>query len=353
MKIILLSNMYPSIKDALFGVFVKKTVLQLEDLGIHFSRKVVIRGKSNSKIKKVFSYLRYYFKAIIASFSSKNKIVYIHFLTHNIPLIYWFYWFTNSKIVLNLHGSDINKIPKGNFIDKIQKKVLKKVDLLIVPSVYFKSIVQKRYNINDLKFFVYPSGGINTSMFKPNVTKKQDGHTLAFVSRIDQGKGWKTFMRVFNQLNDKELNIKAIIAGDGYEREALLKVIQASKYSKKVDYRGFQGAEGLVKIYQKADAFIFPTRLPESLGLVGLEAMSCGSVVFARNIGGPSSYIQNGINGYLFKKNNDENLTEKLIEYFNLPVSEKNILQKNARNTALEYSSEKVSNQLYNRLNQL
>ncbi|RFN59158.1 glycosyltransferase family 4 protein [Marixanthomonas ophiurae] len=353
MKIILLSNMYPSKKDALFGVFVKKTVLQLESLGVQFSKKVVIKGKSNSKVKKVFSYLIYYFKAICSSFSSKDNIIYIHFLTHNIPLVYWYFWFTNSKIVLNLHGSDINKVAKGSFIDRIQKKALKKVNLLIVPSGYFKSIVQKRYSIDDLNFYIYPSGGVNTSLFKPNVNKKQGNYTLAFVSRIDKGKGWETFIQAFNKLNESGLDVSALIAGDGYERENLMKVIQISKYSNKVDYKGFQEVEGLVKIYQEADVFIFPTRLPESLGLVGLEAMSSGSVVFARNIGGPSSYIQNGINGFLFDINNDENLTEKLIEYFNLPVSEKNLLQKNARNTALEYSSEKVSKQLFTKLKQL
>ena len=56
--------MYPSATDKLFGVFVKKTVVALEENAAVFTQKIVIRGKRNSIIKKLLTYAKYYIKAI-------------------------------------------------------------------------------------------------------------------------------------------------------------------------------------------------------------------------------------------------------------------------------------------------
>ena len=51
--------------------------------------------------------------------------------------------------------------------------------------------------------------------------------------------------------------------------------------------------EYLVNIYNSLDIFVFPTyRKSESLGLVGLEAMACETLVIASNNYGPTDYIK-------------------------------------------------------------
>ena len=45
MKIFLISNMYPSKKDPLFGVFVKNFKNLLENQGVSFVCKSLIKGK--------------------------------------------------------------------------------------------------------------------------------------------------------------------------------------------------------------------------------------------------------------------------------------------------------------------
>ena len=99
--------------------------------------------------------------------------------------------------------------------------------------------------------------------------------------------------------------------------------------------------------------FIFPTALNESLGLVGLEAMSCGLPVIASNIGAPSAYIKNGVNGFLYETNNVEDLVEKVLFYQQLSINEKIKMREDAILTAELYDSEKVSSSLYNQLLEL
>lgn len=54
--------------------------------------------------------------------------------------------------------------------------------------------------------------------------------------------------------------------------------------------------EELVSIYNVSDAFIFPTRREgESLGLVAIEAMACGTPVIASDFAAPKYYVQEDV----------------------------------------------------------
>jgi glycosyltransferase involved in cell wall biosynthesis len=347
MKIKLLSNMYPSREDQLFGVFVKKTVEVLEGLGANFTSKTVIKGKRNSRSKKTFTYTAYYFRAMISIFNNRHDLVYIHFLTHNLPLIWWYHLIQKKPIVVNLHGSDINKVKKDSKLDQLQGKTLKRVDEVVVPSNYFKNILQQRYPHFNSRIFVYPSGGIDLELFKPSLkVSKENQLVLSFVSRIDKGKGWEDFLEIIDKLNTSGIDTKAIVAGDGSEKKLMQEAINNHPYAEKVEFYGFQPKQELPKIYQASEIFIFPTQLPESLGLVGLEAMACGNIVFARNIGGATGYIQSGYNGFLF--NSVEEVIQQIQTYLLLKKEEKAKLKNNAIETSKKYDSQKVALDLYN-----
>ncbi|MFD2434235.1 glycosyltransferase family 4 protein [Mesonia maritima] len=336
--------MYPSKEDLLFGVFVKKTVKNLTQLGAIFTKEIVIKGKRNNFFKKIFAYFNYYFKAIKNIFSKDEDVIYVHFLTHNIPVLLFYLKFRKTPIVLNLHGSDINKVKESSFTDKIQGKILNKVTQIIVPSMYFKEVLRKRYQLKT-PIYIYPSGGINTELFKPASLKQNENFIISFVSRIDKGKGWKTFLTLVEKMNQSGIETEALIAGDGKEKEVLLEAIKNHPYKNQITYLGFQEKEKLANIYQQSDAFIFATELPESLGLVGLEAMACGSIVFARKIGGPAYYINNNENGFLFL--DDDDLFSRITEFYNTSSERKNNLKKNAITTAIKYNSKEVSLNLY------
>jgi len=63
-------------------------------------------------------------------------------------------------------------------------------------------------------------------------------------------------------------------------------------------------------LYNIASIFIFPSR-DEPLGLVGLEAIACGTPVIGSNIGGIPEYI-NKNNGMLFEVNKSKELAERI-----------------------------------------
>lgn len=64
-------------------------------------------------------------------------------------------------------------------------------------------------------------------------------------------------------------------------------------------------------LYSAMDLFVLPS-LEETLGLTGIEAMSCGTPVLGSRAGGITDYLQDGVNGVYFKSGDLNDLLSKL-----------------------------------------
>lgn len=321
MKVIVVSNMYPNEKNPSYGVFVKNFCEQLDKKNINYIKCVMF--KTNSKISKFFSYSKFYINTIIKLLFEKYDIVYVHYASHSsIPVL-----IANSikkkKIYVNLHGSDV--VPENNVQEKFQvytKKILKKSCKVIVPSDYFKDYVSKKYNINKSNIYVYPSSGINTKTFH----KKDDTEikylrekwgisnkypVFGMVGRISEGKGWDTFLKSIRYIVEEEKVINFLIVGDGPQKKDFINYISKYNLDNKINFvHRLVSQNELCEIYNVINYLVFPTkREGESLGLVAIEAMACGTPVIASDLAAPSYYIKNDINGYLFNPNDYRELS--------------------------------------------
>lgn len=344
MKIFLISNMFPSDKDPLFGVFVRNFKIGLESCDIKFHATSVIKGKSSNIYLKIKKYIIYIISIFRNYFKNEFDLIYIHYLSIN-SLIIWPLLLLGIKkpIIVNVHGSDV--IEEGSFMRFFNKILLLRSNLIVVPSKYFKSVMLERYKfLNKCDIFVSPSGGVNSLMFyAKGLRESQNGIiTLGYISRIDEGKGWRLFLELISSLNSKGYLINGIIIGDGLQKEKMLNDIRQLNISNCIDYRGLVAQKNLINSFNEFDLFIFPTLLNESLGLVGLESMSCGVPVVASNIGGPSGYINDKHNGILFETGNITELIKSVVLYFNLSKSDKEKIRNNAINTSKEYQHKEV-----------
>lgn len=88
----------------------------------------------------------------------------------------------------------------------------------------------------------------------------------------------------------------------------------------------------------------------EHFGIAPLEGMSAGLVPFAVNNGGPSSYIQDGHNGFLYDTGDE--LLEKTRFFLSLNESQTLEMRENARETALRFSQESFASNWNTLLNE-
>lgn len=358
MKIFLVSNLYPSPKSPNFGTFVAAFANAMESMGGKIACKAVIDKKYKSKLMLLFAYLFLYIRIIVLGLSRKYDIIYVHYIAHTALPVLILSYLRKKTVVLNVHGDDI--LPRTKLVEYMQyliKLLLRKSSLVVVPSVYFKDVFLDKFFFDEKKIYIYPSGGIDRTLFKKSDTLnrkvlgfKDDDIILGYVSRISKGKGWKLFIDAIRIVAQENKKIKGLIIGNGEEVKELKLYLAPETFSKNICFIENISHVELNKYYSVMTAFIFPTQLHESLGLVGLEAMSCGVPVIASDIGGIKTYMNDGYNGYLFSPENIEELVSKINFYLLLPKEMKEKMSKNCAKTAQEYDSNIVAQKLYSKL---
>lgn len=350
-KILVISNMYPSLKDPVFGTFVKDFVDGLKEFAPSWNvERIVIAGRSNGLCEKCLKYFVFYVCIIFRLLFVRYDYVYVHLITHAAIPLRIVDFFRSLPLVFNVHGEDLlTQSSLASYLQKMVIPLLKKSKLIVLPSNYF----QKRFEqllpiISVSKLYVFPSGGVDTNLFRPSTTEKKR-LTIGYVSRIDRGKGWNTFLEAINLLDINGIDVDALMIGRGDEVELLKNKIKKFKLAN-VEFVGAIPHELLPEKYVQMDLFVFPTQLEESLGLVGLEAMACGVPVIGSCIGGLTDYIKEGENGYFFNPGDAVSLVDSILKYIESSNLTKLQMKENAVNTAQRFSKKHSYNMLCRRL---
>lgn len=347
--------MYPSKTDPLFGVFVKNFREELENRGVDFAAVSVIEGKRFHRIQKLFTYLKYYL-SIAYNYIFKNyNCVYVHVITHNSPIMAFLLLIFGKKkpLVINVHGDDVIS-SKGKKIDRLNRFVLKKADLIVVPSSYFKQLVVANYPfLRAKRILVSPSAGVDIEKFYPVPRAENTIPIIGMISRIDAGKGWDIFLDALAVLKNANVGFISKIAGQGLEQQAMQKKIIDLNLTDNVSFLGLIKQDKLVHLYNELDIMVFPTQKSESLGLVGLEAMACKVPVIGSNIAGLKTYISHTVNGFLFSPGDAGALAENIMNFLDLSGVDKDQMRNAAYRTAKDYESKIVMDNLHKNLEKL
>jgi len=137
--------------------------------------------------------------------------------------------------------------------------------------------LRRRLGVNDHTLVV------SAAMFRPGV--KSEG--LAWV------------IRSCGELLTRHPGLALAIAGGGSE-EPRLRSLAAGNLSGRVRFVGQLPPEEMFRFYSAGDLFVFPG-IRESLGMVYLEAQSCGLPVVAFADGGVPEVVADGTSGYLVR----------------------------------------------------
>jgi glycosyltransferase involved in cell wall biosynthesis len=336
--------MYPSKKNPTFGTFIRNIEEGLINNHDCIVDKVIINRNNLKPVRKLFVYIHFSLKCIYTILTQRHDIVYVHFVSHSyIPLLF-LPKVLIRKLVINFHGTDF--FSKKKILQKIIIRAIRKSDLVVVPSKYFKLLVSERFNKKEEDIFISPSGGVPEHFFKMHELSNKNEFTLGFVGRVIEEKGWKLFIKAIIELKHNNYNVQGIIVGPG-DSIIINEYIKKMGISNQVKYLGPISHQKLPETYRKLDLFIFPTLFDESLGLVPIEAMANSVPSICSNFEAANSYIQDGNNGFLFEKGNTKELTNKVINYINLNQEEKNNLRNAAYKKALEFSTINISKSLY------
>ena len=121
--------------------------------------------------------------------------------------------------------------------------------------------------------------------------------SVAMFRRGVKTEGLEWVIRTCGELLGRGRRFSLVIVGHGKERRGLMKLAETAAPGR-IRFAGQVPRSELFRYYSAADLFVFPG-IQESLGMVYLEAQSCGLPVVAFDNAGTPEAIQNGRTGRL------------------------------------------------------
>jgi glycosyltransferase involved in cell wall biosynthesis len=130
---------------------------------------------------------------------------------------------------------------------------------------------------------------------------------LVMTARFSKQKDQKTLIYALNKIRD--LNFHMIFVGEGETFEENIKLVRDLNLKNKIDFVGFK--DNVIPFLIQSDIYILSTHY-EGLPISVIEAMSYSLPILVTDVGGDSELVDDGINGFLCKSNDINDLAIKL-----------------------------------------
>ncbi len=168
---------------------------------------------------------------------------------------------------------------------------------------------------NDLQSYTSKSIDIIPNMvdcgrFNRVQTTKHESFTFFSLAYLTHKKGFDILIKAFAQAFKGNNNVNLRIGGDGNEKNKLLNLCRELEIDGQVEFLGALNREEVIDEMNSCHAFVLASRF-ETFGVVFIEALSCGKPIIVPDIDGPNDIV-NDENGYIFERNNTQDLANKL-----------------------------------------
>jgi phosphatidyl-myo-inositol dimannoside synthase len=121
-------------------------------------------------------------------------------------------------------------------------------------------------------------------------------HMIFACRQLFPRKGIRFLLEAAAVLKPQFPDLKVVLAGDGFERPALVQLAQELGIGEDVTFLGWVSNAELPPFYRAAAVSVIPS-LEEGFGIPAAEAMGCEVAVVASDAGGLPEVVENGITG--------------------------------------------------------
>ena len=305
--------------------FVNIRTLHLKDEIIHQIGSALLYSKAvANKIKLINPDIISLNERFSAYFPSKLSIPKT-FTTHNPDAMAFYKDFALKSNGLNYVFFGVKK--------RIEEGVMSRSDINIALT---KSIRDYLHGNGFTNTFIIPN-----AVDAKKYTNKGDDNFILFAGRLSKVKGLTYLIQAFSEIsNDYDTDL--LLVGSGPDEKGLKKMVRLKNIEDRVHFIPMVDKEKLREYLSKCSIFVLPS-LFECMPVTLLEAMASGKPVIASDIPGPKDIITHGYNGFLFEKEN----VDELKNYLELLIEDKELrkrIRENARKTVEEkYTFEKVA----------
>jgi|GEM_PF-2696607 len=237
------------------------------------------------------------------------------------------------------------------YMKAVMPSILKRTDVIIVPSNYVKDELIKVYKVSENKIKVIREGKDEYYFEIKN--------DLEFLKLTSFYKISKNFL-LTNTTNQERKNISGLILAYKNIRKIkdyqliitgllpekniieLNNLIKNQNLEDRIKFLGYVPQKDLRILYSYAKLFIFPS-FEEGFGLPLLESISCNCLPICSNTGALPEIINN--NKLMFDPKNINSMTKKIDEMLDLELTKINNYKKYLKNNIIEFTWQKSSSE--------
>ncbi|MBQ2658405.1 MAG: glycosyltransferase family 4 protein [Erysipelotrichaceae bacterium] len=301
-------------------------VKDMQKMGCHFIQTDFDR-KGTNPVKDLRLLKKY--RSIIRE--NKPDIV----LTYTIkPNVYGGIVCQTEKIpyVANITGLG-SSLENGGILQLITK-ILYRTGLRKAQNVFFQNEANQRFMIENgivgKKNELIPGSGVNLEMYHYLVFPVDKPIGFVFVGRLMKQKGISLYLSAAKRIRQKYPDTVFHVCGP--DEDDYLDRVKKMEASGEIVYHGM--VEDMRNIYKQIQCIIHPSYYAEGMSNVLLEAAACGRAIITTDRPGCKETVNDQESGYLVKRNDLEDLIDKIEEFISLNYEKRREMGRKGREKA-------------------
>lgn len=216
---------------------------------------------------------------------------------------------------------NITGLGKGLAEGGVKQKILVMLYKLAVKSacVFFQNQSDRQFFINNKirceKDDLLPGSGVNLAKYAPLQYPEDRKIVFTYIARVMKTKGIDEFLKAAETIRKENSNVEFHICG--YYEDDYKEIVEEAQRKDIIRYHGMVQD---VRPYEAiSHCIVLPTYHPEGVSNVLLEAAACARPIITTNRPGCADVVDDGINGFLVKEKDSQDLIQKMYQFMELP----------------------------------
>jgi glycosyltransferase involved in cell wall biosynthesis len=289
-RLLVVSNMYPSDGNPVFGSFVQRQVDALRRAGA----EVRLVANTDARTGGWASFAKYAAlstRTLFAAFRRDFDVVVGHFLYPTADFARMASTLSGRPLVLVAHGTDVTSVQRDDLLAKASRDALPHAALVVAVSHALEQRLRTELRLPDSVPTAVVNMGVDLATFRPvDDARERIGwaageRTALWVGNMVPVKGVPTLLDAFTRVRGAGAADRLVLVGDGPLRSELEARVRELGIADAVSFTGRLSQADVALAMAAADVFVLPS-LNEGLSVALLEAMACGTPCVASAVGG-------------------------------------------------------------------
>lgn len=290
MRALVITNMFPGPRNPAFGVFVKRQVEALREIGCDVV--LVENTEDRSGWRNAVKYASLLARTRRAARAGGFDIVVGHYLYPTAAFARIASAMSGRPYVLVAHGSDVTALAgREDKLARDARGALDRAAAVVAVSGALERRLREELQLSGRVPVPVVHMGVDTRAFcldsgaRAGLEWPADDRIALFVGNLVPVKGPDIALEAFIEAYSDGVLDRLVLVGDGPMSAQLAERARETGVADAVYFAGRQPSEKVAACMAAADVLVISSR-NEGLGLVALEALACGTPVVATRVGG-------------------------------------------------------------------